>query len=69
MCEIEAESWEYIVHDRATLKNLVKLGVSKYEQEFIDQNADKEKTCGSTYFSLPPTAAAASEHGFRLLAI
>ena len=29
--------------DRATWKNLVRQGVSKYIQEFIDQNVDKRR--------------------------
>ena len=42
-CEIEPESWEHVAQDRATWRNLVKQGVSKYEQEFIDQNVDKRR--------------------------
>ena len=42
-CEIEPESWEHVAQDRATWRNLVKQGVSKYEQEFIDQNIDKHR--------------------------
>ena len=50
-CEIEPESWEQVAQDRATWRNLVKQGVSKYEQEFIDQNVDKRKE----RFAGPPT--------------
>ena len=42
-CEIEPESWEHVAQDRATWRNLVKQGVSKYEQEFIEQNVDKRR--------------------------
>ena len=50
---------------------IVNQGVSKYEQEFIDQNVDKrrrskERLAGPATddqsFSCPTTAAAASEH-------
>ena len=65
-CETEPESWEHVAQDRATWRNLVKWGVSKYEQEFIDQNADKlrrrnERLAGHLLMvslSLVPTAAA-----------
>ena len=43
MCKIKPESREYIAQDRATQRNLVKQGVSKYAQEFIDQNVDKRR--------------------------
>ena len=76
-CEIEPESWEHVAQDRATWRNLVKQGVSKYEQEFIEQNIDKrrrrkERLAGHLLMvspSLAPTATAASEHGLRLSAI
>merc|ERR1711923_156820 len=41
--EIEPESCEHVAQDRATWRNLIKQSVSKYEQEFIDQNVDKRR--------------------------
>ena len=53
-CKIEPESWEPLC------RNLVRQGVSKYEQELIDQNVDKPLLVHLLMVSLSidPTVAA-----------
>ena len=38
---LEIEFWEHVAQDGAMWRNLVKQGVSKYEQEVIDKNVYK----------------------------